>query len=140
LFQNLEALAKQCRARSGSVGVWIEDKASGSILLQQARNRGWNANVIESTLTAAGKDERAISISSYHYPGLVSWSGNGRLKAGIIRSWPIRPHSVLALRSRRPRWCGLRCHGSGRRLAGMPSVNLPEASLGPAALPLMDPS
>jgi hypothetical protein len=71
VFLNLEAFAKSCRARSGSVGVWIEDKASGSILLQQARNRGWNANVIESTLTAAGKDERAISISSYHYRGLV---------------------------------------------------------------------
>jgi hypothetical protein len=71
VFQNLEGFAATHCARNGSVGVWIEDKASGSILLQQARNRGWNANVIESTLTAAGKDERAISISSYHYRGLV---------------------------------------------------------------------
>lgn len=71
VFQNLEAFAKTHGARNGSVGAWIEDKASGSILLQQARNRGWNANTIESTLTAAGKDERAISISSYHYRGLV---------------------------------------------------------------------
>ena len=71
VFQNLEAFAKTHKARRGNVGAWIEDKASGSILLQQARNRGWNANVIESTLTAAGKDERAISISSYHYRGLV---------------------------------------------------------------------
>lgn len=71
VFPNLEFLAKQHRARRGSVGAWIEDKASGSILLQQGRNRGWEVNAIESTLTAAGKDERAISVSSYHYQGLV---------------------------------------------------------------------
>jgi hypothetical protein len=69
---------------------------------------------------------------------LGSWSGNGRLMTGIIRWWPIRPHSVLALRFRRPRWCGLRCHGSVGS-AGMSSVNLPEASLGPAAFRVMRP-
>lgn len=80
VFQNLEAFAKQYQARNGSVGAWIEDKASGSILLQQARKRGWNANVIESTLTAAGKDERAISVSSYHYRGMVKLTATAHNK------------------------------------------------------------
>ena len=74
VFDMLEHYAKECGARQGSVGAWIEDKGSGSILLQQGRNRGWNVNEIESTLTAAGKDERAISVSSYHYRGLVKTS------------------------------------------------------------------
>jgi hypothetical protein len=85
VFQNLEAMAIEFRARSGSVGAWIEDKASGSILLQQARNRGWNANVIESTLTAAGKDERAISISSYHYRGLVKTTAKAYNKTATFK-------------------------------------------------------
>jgi hypothetical protein len=85
VFQNLEALAKAHGARQGSVGTWIEDKASGSILLQQAKNRGWSANPIESTLTAAGKDERAISISSYHYRGLVKMSANAHNKTATFK-------------------------------------------------------
>lgn len=71
VFDMLEHYAKQTGARQGSIGAWIEDKASGSILLQQGRNRNLPVNEIISTLTAAGKDERAISVSSYHYRGLV---------------------------------------------------------------------
>lgn len=65
VFQNLEILARQCSARMGSVGVFIEDKASGEILLQQAKRRQMNVHAIESRLTALGKDERAISVSGY---------------------------------------------------------------------------
>lgn len=71
VFQNLEALAKRCGARMGSLGVFIEDKDSGQILLQQAIRRGWRATAIESTLTSAGKDGRAISVSGYVYRGEV---------------------------------------------------------------------
>jgi len=67
VFQNLEALALRTQARVGSLGAHIEDKASGTILLQQAVNRGWNASPINSILTAMGKDERAISVSGYVY-------------------------------------------------------------------------
>src|SRR5262249_53396764 len=55
----------------GSSGAMIEDKNSGSILIQQAQNRGWPAEAIESGLTDKGKDERAISVSGYVYQGLV---------------------------------------------------------------------
>lgn len=71
VFQNLEHLAKACRARMGSMGVFIEDKASGMILLQQARRRGMPAQPIKSKLTEVGKDERAISVSGYIHSGKV---------------------------------------------------------------------
>ena len=74
VFQNLEALARKCGARTGSLGAWIEDKSSGSILLQQAQRRDWPAQPIESTLTAVGKDERAISVSGYVYRGEIKFS------------------------------------------------------------------
>jgi hypothetical protein len=63
-FERLEQLSRGCRAICGSVGVWIEDKNSGTILLQQALRR-WPARAIESQSTAMGKDERAISVSGY---------------------------------------------------------------------------
>lgn len=71
VYQNLEALALKHRARYGSTGVHIEDKGSGTILLQQAARRGWPATPISSTLTSYGKDERAISVSAYHYRGMI---------------------------------------------------------------------
>jgi hypothetical protein len=38
--------------------------------LQQARWRGWQAHPIDTALTSMGKDERALSVSGYHYHGL----------------------------------------------------------------------
>lgn len=70
--QNLEKLARLTGARNGSIGMWIEDKSSGSILLQQAARRPQlNAHAIDTTLTAVGKDERAMSVSGYVHQGLV---------------------------------------------------------------------
>jgi hypothetical protein len=46
-------------------------KGSGTVLLQQARNRGMKAHAIESALTAMGKDERALNASPHHYLGEV---------------------------------------------------------------------
>lgn len=74
VFQQLEHLAKACGARMGSLGAWIEDKSSGTILLQQATRRKLNAHQIDSRLTAMGKSERAISVSGYHYRGSVKIS------------------------------------------------------------------
>jgi hypothetical protein len=74
VFSRLDELGKMVGARAGSLGVHIEDKASGSILIQQARRRGWKAFEIDSALTASGKDERAISISGYVFRGEVKMS------------------------------------------------------------------
>ena len=71
VYERLAQLAKMCRARYGSLGAWIEDKNSGTILLQQAARRSWKASPIESKLTDLGKDARAISVSGYVHRGWV---------------------------------------------------------------------
>ena len=71
VFQNLEAMARQYKARHGNLGVWIEDKSSGMVLIQQALRRNWPARGIDSKLTSVGKDERAISVSGYVYREMV---------------------------------------------------------------------
>lgn len=71
VFKHLEALASQYKARFGSLGSLIEDKSTGTVLIQQAKRRNWPAKAIDSKLTSLGKDERAISVSGYHYRGEV---------------------------------------------------------------------
>ena len=74
VYQRLEELAGLCGARMGHLGAFIEDKGSGTILLQQASRRGWPATPIPSDMTAAGKDGRAISVSGYVYRGMVKFT------------------------------------------------------------------
>lgn len=74
VYRRLEELSRICKARRGALGVFIEDKGSGTILLQQARRRGWPANAIESKLTDLGKDARAINVSGYVHRGMVKIS------------------------------------------------------------------
>ena len=65
VFATLEELARLCHARNGSIGAFIEDKNSGTLLLQQALRRQMAARATDSKLTAMGKDERAISVAGY---------------------------------------------------------------------------
>lgn len=74
VFQNLEILAAACRARMGSVGVWIEDQSSGIVLLKQAERKNLVVHPIESKLTSVGKDQRAMSVSGYYQRGMVKIS------------------------------------------------------------------
>lgn len=90
VFANLNAYAGECRARAGSIGVWIEDKAAGSVLLQQAARSGWLAQkgqpnpvlgqpgyiarAIDSKLTSLGKVERAINASGPVHRGEVKFT------------------------------------------------------------------
>jgi hypothetical protein len=71
VFRNLEEYAEKCGARLGHRGCFIEDKASGSILLQQASRRMLQASAMPPKLTQLGKAERAINASGYVYRGLV---------------------------------------------------------------------
>lgn len=86
VYRRLDELAKQCGSRTGSLGVAIEDKNSGMILLQQARRRGWRAMAIDSKLTAVGKDERAISVSGYVYQGVVKLSQHAYDKLVVFKN------------------------------------------------------
>jgi hypothetical protein len=74
VYSRLEDLAKQCGARYGSAGVWVEPKGSGIILLQQGRNRGWKMHEIDSAFVQHGKDARATSISGYHHQEVIKIS------------------------------------------------------------------
>jgi hypothetical protein len=85
VFAHLEFLSKSCRARHGSLGTFIEDKDSGTILLQQARRRGLLARAIESKLTAMGKDERAISVSGYVHTEKVKYTDQAFNKTVIYK-------------------------------------------------------
>jgi len=71
VYRNLEEYAAKCGSRLGSRGAFIEDKASGSILLQQARRRNLPASELPQKLTQLGKAERAINVSGYVYQGKV---------------------------------------------------------------------
>ncbi len=72
-----EELARLCGARSGYSGALIEDKATGTVLIQQSINEAKRAgkrplaHAIDSKLTAAGKEERAIAAAPYVIAGKV---------------------------------------------------------------------
>ncbi|WP_070105599.1 hypothetical protein [Burkholderia plantarii] len=72
--QRCEELAAQVGARQGSLGGWIEDKASGIVLLQQAQRRGLPFQAIEEDLVGLGKEGRALSVSGYVHRGEVKIS------------------------------------------------------------------
>ncbi|WP_426610579.1 hypothetical protein [Bradyrhizobium sp. McL0616] len=85
VFIRLEELARICGARGGALGAWIEDKNSGTILLQQAQRRGMMSRPINTKLTALGKDERAISVSGYVHRGQIKYSGHAFNKVSIYK-------------------------------------------------------
>ncbi len=83
MFKRLEELMRLCRARRGSPGALIEDKNSGTILLQQAANRRMPVHAIESKLTAMG--ERALSVSGYVHQGKVKYSEYAFNKTSVYK-------------------------------------------------------
>jgi hypothetical protein len=119
VFATLESFAKSHKARAGSIGAWIEDKASGMILLQQARRRGWEAHAIDSKLTSVGKDERAISVSGYVYRGRVKISRAAFERTSTYKG-ATRNHllgQVLGFRvgDKGPEFASTRCGGDDKR-------------------------
>lgn len=71
VHRRLHELAEMVKAREGARGIWIEDKNSGMVLIMQGRKRWGHAfvNAIGGTWMQLGKDERAMSVSDYHYQG-----------------------------------------------------------------------
>jgi len=62
VYKRLEELAVECKPRLGST-VWVEDKSSGSILIQQARLKNHQIMELPSDFVALGKTERAVDVS-----------------------------------------------------------------------------
>ena len=85
VFQRLEQLARECGAKAGSLGAFIEDKDSGQVLLQHAANARWPARAIDSKLTALGKDGRAMSVSGYVNRGLIKISRAANDKVTVYK-------------------------------------------------------
>jgi hypothetical protein len=98
VFDRLEQLARATGSRNGNLGVWIEDAAAGSILIQQGKSRGWNTHAIDSKLTSVGKDERAISVSGYFHQEMVKLSHYAFDKTVIFKGIS-RNHLVTQLTS-----------------------------------------
>jgi Terminase large subunit, T4likevirus-type, N-terminal len=85
VFLRLEELSASCKARYGSVGAYIEDAASGAILLQQCALRGLPATPLPSELTAAGKDARALNAGPQIYRGNVKFSRHAYEKTMLFK-------------------------------------------------------
>lgn len=90
VLPRLEQLARETGAREGSAGVWIEDKASGQVLIQHAQRNRWPVKAISSQFTSIGKDERALSVSSFHFQDMIKISQHAHSKTtqykGISRN------------------------------------------------------
>jgi hypothetical protein len=86
-----EELARQCGARMGYSGALIEDKATGTVLLQQSANlaraegRRPLARPIDSKLTAMGKEERAIAAAPYVSAGRVKLTEPAFEKTEVLK-------------------------------------------------------
>jgi hypothetical protein len=67
-------LAAQCGARRGFLGAFVEDKNSGTVLIQKMANAGYPVVAINTKLTALGKEARALSCSDYVHQEMVKIS------------------------------------------------------------------
>jgi hypothetical protein len=94
VFARCDELARECNARHGSAGAWIEDAQSGSILLQQCALKGLPAQALPAELTAAGKDDRAINASGPVYRGEVKFSAHAFNKNDVTFKGATRNHLV----------------------------------------------
>jgi hypothetical protein len=74
IYRRLEELAKVCKARRGSIGVIIEDKGSGTVLLMQCNRRNLLATALDMKLVQLGKDARCLNVSGYVNSGKVKYS------------------------------------------------------------------
>jgi hypothetical protein len=71
--RHCEALVREVDARYGIGTIWIEDKSTGTVLIQ-ANADDPTYQPIDTKLTAAGKVERAIAAAHYVSRGLVKIS------------------------------------------------------------------
>jgi hypothetical protein len=74
VYMRLEEFASQCHAIRGSIGPLIEDKGSGTVLLQQCNRRNLMATAIDAKLVQLGKEARCLNISGYVSSGKIKYS------------------------------------------------------------------
>jgi len=74
VYDQMESWAKRLKCRMGVAGAIIEEKGSGTILIQQARLKGLPVHEIDGPLTKMGKQERTLDIAGYVHVGDVKIS------------------------------------------------------------------
>lgn len=75
VVKRAEEFARQCGARMGSLPIFIEDKDSGQILIQQAHQQKIKVMPIDGPIVAMGKEGRALSAGGYVRKGMVKFTG-----------------------------------------------------------------
>lgn len=96
VFDKTQELAKQCGARLG-VSTFIEDKQTGSVLLQQCQKHQreaktidefnkWKTIAIPEQFAAMGKEGRAIDVSGLVFQGQVKFSEHAYNKTTTFKS------------------------------------------------------
>ena len=98
VFNRLDALAQQCRARYGVLGCYIEDKQTGSMLLQHGEATGWPTVAIPANMTAAGKSGRASMASGPVHQGRVKLSAHAYNKVSDFKGI-VKNHLVAQITS-----------------------------------------
>lgn len=85
--QLFDRMTKYQRLSRDDLVVFIEDKASGIMLLQSTRARGLNTRAISSKLTAIGKDSRAVRASKSVFNGRVkiNYDDESRLMQELLQ-------------------------------------------------------
>jgi hypothetical protein len=83
-ISHAEQLVKQCKARHGAT-VWIEDKASGSTLLQSCEDKGIMVNAIPNEFVSIGKTERAVMASPYVLNQQIKFSTHAYDKQMVLK-------------------------------------------------------
>ena len=89
--EHLEYLSANVIKALNGYSLNIEDKASGSTLLQQCQLDGIEVNALPSEFTAIGKTERAIAVSGMVFNGKVKFSERAYNKT-ILLNGATRNH------------------------------------------------
>ncbi|MXV44344.1 PBSX family phage terminase large subunit [Saccharibacter sp. 17.LH.SD] len=85
VLQQIEYYARLTQARSGSLGLFIEDRAAGSVIIPQLQRNGHPVHPIESKLTSMGKDQRALNVSPYVHRQQIALTQHAFDKTSIFR-------------------------------------------------------
>ena len=98
IMKRLDELAIRHNSPVGAKGIFIEDKVSGTVLLQNLAAQGAPAWPIDSKLTQMGKSERALASSPYIASDLVKLTNHAYSKTMNVKG-NTRNHLLTQLAS-----------------------------------------
>jgi hypothetical protein len=100
VYKRLAELSEQCKPRLGSMA-FVEDKGSGTVLLQQALRASLPIRALQGDFVALGKTGRALEVSGAVYSGKVkitNYAYNKTIKLkGVVKNHLISQVSSFKL-------------------------------------------